>query len=63
MSNARLPAGAATRARRIVRTSFVGIAANVLLDFTVRDRVAFEDLPADWVCPRCMQPTDKYNRA
>ena len=27
------------------------------------DGVAFEDLPADWVCPRCKQPKDKYNRA
>ena len=27
------------------------------------DGVAFEDLPADWLCPRCKQPKDKYNRA
>lgn len=25
--------------------------------------VAFEDLPADWRCPRCKQPKDKFNRA
>ena len=24
---------------------------------------AFEDLPADWRCPRCRQPKDKFNRA
>ena len=27
------------------------------------DGVAFEDLPADWLCPRCKQPKDKYSRA
>ena len=25
--------------------------------------VAFEDLPADWKCPRCRQSKDKFNRA
>ncbi len=25
------------------------------------DGVAFEDLPADWRCPRCRQPKDKFN--
>ena len=23
----------------------------------------FEDLPADWHCPRCKQSKDKFNRA
>ena len=23
----------------------------------------FEDLPADWKCPRCRQPKEKFNRA
>ena len=27
------------------------------------DGVAFEDLPADWKCPRCKQSKDKFNRA
>ncbi len=27
------------------------------------DGVAFEDLPDDWVCPRCKKPKDKFNRA
>ncbi len=27
------------------------------------DGVAFEDLPADWRCPRCKQPKDKFNKA
>ena len=27
------------------------------------DGVAFEDLPADWRCPRCRQPREKFNRA
>ena len=27
------------------------------------DGVAFEDLPADWRCPRCKQPKEKFNRA
>lgn len=27
------------------------------------DGVAFEDLPADWVCPRCKRPKDKFNKA
>ena len=25
--------------------------------------VAFEDLPADWKCPRCKQPKEKFNPA
>ena len=28
-----------------------------------QDGVAFEDLPADWRCPRCKQPKEKFNRA
>ena len=32
-------------------------------DPTEHDGVAFEDLPADWRCPRCRQPKDKFNRA
>ena len=27
------------------------------------DGVAFEDLPADWKCPRCKQPKEKLNKA
>ena len=27
------------------------------------DGVAFEDLPDDWVCPRCKQPKSKFNPA
>ncbi len=27
------------------------------------DGVAFEDLPADWKCPRCKQPKEKFNKA
>ncbi len=27
------------------------------------DGAAFEDLPDDWVCPRCKQPKEKFNRA
>jgi len=27
------------------------------------DGVAFEDLPDDWLCPRCRQPKSKFNRA
>ena len=27
------------------------------------DGVAFEDLPDDWVCPRCKRTKDKFNRA
>ncbi len=27
------------------------------------DGAAFEDLPADWVCPRCKQSKEKFNRA
>ena len=27
------------------------------------DGVAFEDLPDDWVCPRCKQPKSKFNKA
>ena len=25
--------------------------------------VVFEDLPADWKCPRCRQGKEKFNRA
>jgi len=27
------------------------------------DGVAFDDLPADWRCPRCKQPKEKFNKA
>ena len=27
------------------------------------DGVAFEDLPADWRCPRCKQGKEKFNPA
>jgi rubredoxin len=27
------------------------------------DGVAFEDLPADWRCPRCKHPKEKFNEA
>ena len=27
------------------------------------DGVAFEDLPDDWLCPRCKQPKEKFNKA
>ena len=27
------------------------------------DGVAFEDLPEDWVCPRCKKGKDKFNKA
>ena len=27
------------------------------------DGVAFEDLPADWKCPRCKQGKEKFNKA
>ena len=27
------------------------------------DGVAFEDLPDDWICPRCKQPKEKFNPA
>ena len=27
------------------------------------DGVAFEELPADWKCPRCKQPKEKFNKA
>lgn len=27
------------------------------------DGVAFDDLPDDWICPRCKQPKDKFNKA
>ena len=27
------------------------------------DGVAFEDLPEDWICPRCRQPKEKFNKA
>ena len=32
-------------------------------DPTEHDGVAFEDLPADWTCPRCKQPKEKFNKA
>ena len=27
------------------------------------DGAAFEDLPEDWICPRCRQPKEKFNKA
>ena len=32
-------------------------------DQAEHDGVAFEDLPADWKCPRCKQPKEKFNKA
>ncbi len=32
-------------------------------DLAEHDGVAFEDLPADWKCPRCKQSKDKFNKA
>lgn len=32
-------------------------------DPSEHDGVAFEDLPEDWVCPRCKQGKDKFNKA
>ena len=32
-------------------------------DPTENDGIAFEDLPADWKCPRCKQPKEKFNKA
>ena len=32
-------------------------------DPTENNGVAFEDLPADWKCPRCRQSKDKFNKA
>ena len=29
----------------------------------IADGIAFEDLPADWRCPRCKQGKDKFNPA
>ncbi len=34
-----------------------------IYDPAEHDGVAFEDLPEDWVCPRCKQPKEKFNRA
>ena len=31
--------------------------------FAEHDGAAFEDLPADWKCPRCKQPKEKFNKA
>ena len=36
---------------------------NYVYDPAEHDGVAFEDLPEDWVCPRCKQPKEKFNRA
>ena len=36
---------------------------DTVYDPAEHDGVAFEDLPADWRCPRCRQPKDKFNRA
>ena len=34
-----------------------------IYDPAEHDGVAFEDLPADWKCPRCRQGKDKFNKA
>ena len=34
-----------------------------IYDPAEHDGVAFEDLPEDWKCPRCKQPTNKFNAA
>lgn len=32
-------------------------------DLAEHDGVTFEDLPADWKCPRCKQSQEKFNPA
>ncbi|MBR2254538.1 MAG: rubredoxin [Candidatus Methanomethylophilaceae archaeon] len=42
---------------------FVYDPANGDPDHGIPPGTAFEDLPADWRCPRCRQPKEKFNRA
>ncbi|MBO5551692.1 MAG: MBL fold metallo-hydrolase, partial [Lachnospiraceae bacterium] len=42
---------------------YVCTVCGYLYDPAEHDGVAFEDQPDDWVCPRCKQPKEKFNRA
>ena len=42
---------------------YVCTVCGYVYDPAEHDGVAFEDLPADWKCPRCRQPKEKFNRA
>ncbi len=35
----------------------------ILVDTGIPAGTPFEDLPADWVCPRCRQGKDKFGKA
>ena len=44
-------------------SKYVCSVCGYVYDPAEHDGVAFEDLPEDWVCPRCKQPKEKFNRA
>lgn len=41
----------------------IEIKAVKLYEHGIPAGTAFEDLPADWKCPRCKQGKEKFNRA
>lgn len=45
------------------RREFIKTAAAGDPEHGIPAGTAFEDLPADWKCPRCKQSKDKFNKA
>ena len=58
-----MPTEDAVRLAAAYGICLIGQLREVVVDVYALHAVAFEDLPADWLCPRCKPPKDKYNRA
>ena len=56
-----IPVGEITSAQATGK--YICSVCGYVYDPAEHDGVAFEDLPEDWVCPRCKQPKDKFNKA
>ncbi len=56
-----IPVGEITSAQATGK--YICSVCGYVYDPAEHDGVAFEDLPEDWVCPRCKQPKSKFNRA
>ena len=48
---------------RTASGKYVCSVCGYVYDPAEHDGVAFEDLPEDWICPRCRQPKEKFNKA
>ena len=48
---------------RTASGKYVCSVCGYVYDPAEHDGVAFENLPEDWICPRCRQPKEKFNKA